>query len=226
MPQSNSYRVTTGGPRGPRRYLDLTLEPADDFEQMGDASLRQPTTPEDESLVLEHVHPGRYWVRPYAAVGYVSSITSGGIDLSREPLVVPVGGSVPPIEVKLRDDSAFIVVGIEGSAPSAGGGGSGELTVPSGQLRGGSGDAFVYCMSAGDAAGYFAQMNISTAVGQSAQIAVPPGAYHLLAFRESQPNLEFRNSEAMRAYDGKGAVVRLGPGEKQQVQLQAIPPIE
>jgi hypothetical protein len=34
--------------------------------------------------------------------------------------------------------------------------------------------------------------------------------------------LEYDNSEVMRAYEGKGQVVRLSAGQKQSITLQAI----
>jgi hypothetical protein len=34
--------------------------------------------------------------------------------------------------------------------------------------------------------------------------------------------LEFHNSEAMRAYEAKGQVVRLAPGQKENIKLQLI----
>jgi len=52
----------TDTPTGPRGYLNVRLEPVDDFIQHGGASLRPPTHAKDESLVLEGVVPGRYWV--------------------------------------------------------------------------------------------------------------------------------------------------------------------
>ena len=51
---------------------------------------------------------------------------------------------------------------------------------------------------------------------------LPPGVYRLLAFSRSQSDLEYENPEAMRAYDGKGQVVRLGGGQKERLQLQLI----
>jgi hypothetical protein len=82
--------------------------------------------------------------------------------------------------------------------------------------------ANVYCMSTGESTGYFAQTNIAIGAGQVASIAVPPGVYRLLAFSDAQQDLEFRNPEAMRAYDGKGPVVRVAAGEKQRVQVPLI----
>ena len=48
--------------KGPRSYLTVLLEPADDYGRGGMPSLREPTGPGDESLVIENARPGRYWV--------------------------------------------------------------------------------------------------------------------------------------------------------------------
>ncbi|HXW91729.1 MAG TPA: hypothetical protein VEK33_14355, partial [Terriglobales bacterium] len=51
---------------------------------------------------------------------------------------------------------------------------------------------------------------------------VPPGPYEALAIDRAQTRLEYRNSEAMRAYESKGRAVRLSPGQKEQLRLQVI----
>ena len=53
-----------------------------------------------------------------------------------------------------------------------------------------------------------------------------PGSYRVLAFANQQPNLPFRDAEAMKAYDTNGQVVHLTAGQKTKVQLQMIPGIE
>jgi hypothetical protein len=44
----------------------------------------------------------------------------------------------------------------------------------------------------------------------------------VLAFDQVQGEIEYRNPEAMRAYDSKGQVVRVVGGQKERVQLQLI----
>jgi hypothetical protein len=44
----------------------------------------------------------------------------------------------------------------------------------------------------------------------------------MLAFDRAQPELEYRNPEAMRAYEAKGPVVRVVGGQKDRVTLQVI----
>src|SRR5205823_3908808 len=77
--------------------------------------LRPSTGPEDDSLVIENVKPGSYRVRVNTSIGFVSSITSGGTDLQRQPLVVDLRGSTPPIEITVRDDGAQVEGTIEGA---------------------------------------------------------------------------------------------------------------
>jgi hypothetical protein len=48
----------------------------------------------------------------------------------------------------------------------------------------------------------------------------------MLAFASRQPNLPYRDPEAMKLYETKGQVVHLTPGQKTSVQLQLIPSIE
>jgi hypothetical protein len=54
--------------KGPRRYLNLTLEPVDNFGMGRQIPLRDPTRSVDEAMVLEGVPPGTYWVRTYPLV--------------------------------------------------------------------------------------------------------------------------------------------------------------
>lgn len=92
---------------GPRLYLNLGAESAEDFARPSGGSLRPPTGPNDESLVLEDLAAGRYWLHLSTSRGYVASATMGGIDLLHEPFVV-ASGSNQPIEIKMRDDNAEI----------------------------------------------------------------------------------------------------------------------
>jgi hypothetical protein len=50
---------------------------------------------------------------------------------------------------------------------------------------------------------------------------LPPGAYRILAFDRRQ-ELEYGNPEAMRAYEGKGPVIRLAPGQTEHVRVWLI----
>ena len=69
-------------------------------------------------LSVHKVTPGHYAVRVMPIFGgYVQSARCGNADLLREPLVVPESGSVPPIDVVLRDDSATLKIQVKTDQP-------------------------------------------------------------------------------------------------------------
>ena len=220
--RDTSGNVMTGIRRVRGRYVNVTLQPVEDFGLERDASLRPPIGPKDESLIIEGVHPGRYWVRVDSGFGfaYPSTVTSGGIDLLRQPLVVAPGGA-PAIEITMRNDTAALEGTIEGlevspAKASASGLAGGEA------YPGGLGvSGYVYCIPLPDSSGQFTQGSVN----QNGEFAIPklaPGAYRMLAFRRQQPELEYRDPEAMRAYDSKGLVVRLVPGQEEHLRLALI----
>ncbi len=76
--------------------VNATLVPAEEFaDQMGSGGRMRPVpgVNDGSSFEIEDVAPGRYWVETFPFQGYVSSITSGGVDLAREPLSVDVGST-------------------------------------------------------------------------------------------------------------------------------------
>jgi hypothetical protein len=228
----NTGSITFGANRrsitlkGPRRYLNVNFEPADDSERGGVGGLRNPTGPGDESLVIENVQPGRYWVRVNSSRGYAASVRSGNIDLQHEPLAVAAGGSRSPIEITMRDDTAQIDGTVEGITPaataapnvSANTGDSGFFAGPRAM---GAAPARIYCVPLADSSGQFTEVWVSPD-GSFSSPPLPPGAYRVLAFDRPQPELEYRNPEAMQAYETKGPVVRLVSGQTEHVRLQLI----
>ena len=190
---------------GPRLYLQVSAEAADDFEQHRGGSIRPPTGPNDDSLVIENLASGRYWLRLSSSRGYVAAATMGGIDLLHEPLVVAAGSSTP-IEITMRDDTAEIdgtVAGITARSMTT------------------SATAYVYCVPLPDSSGQFQPLSVSPE-GKFDSQTMAPGTYRVIAFKTPQPNLPYRDAEAMRAYETKGQVVHLSPGQKTTLQLQII----
>jgi len=203
-------------PQGPRRYLNVRLEPADDFGQRGTGWLRPPSGPEDDSLVIEGTPPGRYWVKVDTSRGFASAISSGTTDLQHHPLIVGPGGSSAPIEITMRDDTAEIDGTVESLAASP--------TGSSSQVSEGS-SAHLYCIPLPDSSGEFKDIWVQ-ADGKFGPQQMPPGTYRVLAFDRPQPDLEYRNPEAMKAYDAKGQLVRLIAGQKEHLHLQLVSPAE
>ncbi len=209
--------------QGQAQNFAVRLEPADEF-----------TTPEvffgpsssfqrDDSVVLGGVAPGRYWVRVDSSRGFAAAVTSGEVDLLRRPLTVGAGSNLR-VDVTLRNDGAEIsgnIEGLEGQSPvtaesPAAGAGSFISVSFSGQEG-----AHVYCIPLPDSTGQFRQ----GVVGRDGTFdlqQVAPGTYRVLAFNRPQMELEYRNREAMRAYDAKGQIVRLAAGQKENLTLQLI----
>ena len=205
---------------GPRRYLNLHLEPADDFVQNRGAWLRPPSGPEDDSLAIDGVPPGRYWVKADSSRGFVASITSGTTDLQHQPLVVGLGGSSSPIEITMRDAAAEIDGTIEGVA-SLFNGTEGARPSATGASVSTDTSARVYCVPLPDSSGEFRDVWV-TPDGKFGPQNLAPGTYRLLAFDRPQPELEYHNPEAMRAYEAKGQLVRLVAGQEEHLHLQLI----
>jgi hypothetical protein len=198
---------------GPRSYLSMSLEPVDDFAQVGRPSLRPPRLQPNEPLVIENATPGAYWVRFSTQRGYVQSMTSNGTDLLRQPLTV-TSGSPAPIEVTMRDDTAAVAGTVAGVRSA----GNENSTTP---VRGSPAQAYVYCVPLPDSPGTL-QMSVVMSDGTFALASVAPGAYRVLAFAHPEPNLAYRDVAAMRAYDGLGPVVNLVAGQTEHLQLQVI----
>jgi hypothetical protein len=203
---------TVGGRTFPtpklRLDLDVRAEAADDFGLRKGGSLRPPSGSNDDSLILENLVPGRYWLRITAQRGYVASASMGGVDLLREPLVVVPGASTP-IDITMRDDNAELegtLLGIPATAADS---------------SGSSQQGFVYCIPLPDSSGQFLGIGVSSD-GKFDYRMVAPGVYRVIAFSSQQDELPYRDAEAMKAYESKGQVVHFAPGQKVSLQLQIV----
>jgi hypothetical protein len=199
---------------GARAYLQVTAENADDSERPRMATIRPPTGPNDNSLIIEGLPPGRYWLRLTTGRGYVAGASIETTDLLREPLAV-VPGSNLAVEIMLRDDGAEIegtVANVAADPAMKGGTPSTGFETP---------QTWVYCVPLPDSAGQFQELGVS-AEGRFSSPMMAPGDYRVLAFAKQQPNLPYRDPEAMRAYESMGPVIHLAAGQKTTVQVQSI----
>lgn len=206
-----SGQMFTASARRPN-YLQVTLMP-EGFGQKQDVSLRPPLGPEDDSLVLENVAPGRYHVRVDTSIGFVSSTTSGETDLQRHLLVVGPGAAPPQIEVTVRDDGAEVQGTIEGIKNDEDRGA--EFFTP------GQAQANVYFVPMSGSGGQLKEAWVSVG-GKFQAEQLPPGTYRVLAFDRQQQDLEYASDEAMRQFDSKAQVISVVPGQKVQLRLSLI----
>jgi hypothetical protein len=152
-------------------------------------------------FALHNVAPGRYVVSATAMLGgYVQSVRSGQVDLLRDELVVPDEGSVPPIEVVLRDDPGTLNVHLQTQTPDQSGT---VLLISDGLLR----DPIVVGRSS-------ANMELRTG-------PLAPGIYKVFAF-DSLDTLDYRNPEALAKYTSRAASVTVSPNGNSSVNVELI----
>jgi len=194
---------------GPRAHLQANVISADEFHQARGAALRPPTAPDDNSMVLENLEPGRYWLQLYPSRGYIASARMGDLDVLHEPIEMTAGHSAR-VEIEMRDDTAEIDGSVTGAAEPveavAG------LAAPL---------AWIYCVPLPDSAGQFQRL-IASEEGKFNSPSIAPGAYRILAFSTPKEHLPYRDAEAMKAYETKGPVVHLSAGQKLSVQVPLI----
>ena len=209
----DSMGSSSGNERRPN-YLNVSLIGLEAFGSTPGASSRPPKGPDDDSpLVIENVPPGRYRVLVNSAIGFASSITSGGTNLLRQPLVVGEGGATAPIEITVRDDGAEI----EGEVERTPGTGRGTTGFKS---PGGS-QGNVYFIPLADSTGQFRTAWVSPD-GTFQLRQLPPGDYQTLAFDRQRPDLEYASEEAMGKYESKSQFIRVVAGQKLRLQLPLI----
>lgn len=214
--------------KGPRRYLNVVLDPAGETGLQRPATLRDPIGSADEPLMITGPPPGSYWVRVNTSRGYAATVRSGNLDLQHQPLVVGVGGGVSPIEITMRDETGEISGKVEGMPAEQRAGAGTALpegmtfhAPPNAPQGAWLPRALLYCVPVADSSGQFRQISVNPD-GSFDDAGLVPGAYRLLAFDREQPELEYRSPEAMRAYDSKGPVANVAAGQKVQVTLQLI----
>ena len=196
----------------PRRYanVNVNLVPVDDLSEYSrGASSRVPEGAQGTELTIPDVRPGRYRVDANSAAGYVASIQSGGKDLAEQPLVVGIGGEVPPIEIVLRDNGAHV----EGTLDE-------ETSLETrAKSPSGANPRFVYLLPMGGAG----RLRFVPAWQGTFRIdQVPPGNYLVVAFDQPRQDLPTGPSDAMQRLTGKGQTIHLEPDQTATARVKVI----
>jgi hypothetical protein len=194
--------------------LRVNLESTDEFSPWnGPPSI----SGNDQSVILQGVVPGRYWVRLDGPPGFVSSMTFGDTDLLRKPLTVGNGSHIV-IEATFRDDGGEVTGTVEG----IGGGNKSNASSQSTryQVLGPALQfpAYVFCLPVGEGGGQFRQSAVMPD-GTFQLSQIPPGSYRVIAVNGEPMEIEYRNAEAMRAFESRGQLVRVSPGQTQKLDL-------
>jgi len=195
-------------PEGPGRSLDVSLRPVGMAGQVANLGGSTPRNG-DEGLALGNVREGAYRVLATAYRGYIASLTSDGVDLLRQPLVVGPGGASAPIEVTIRDDGATLSGAVSvGSATEAQASFDGEAI-------------WLTCIPLGNDSGRLAQ-GIATRDDKFTIPNLAPGQYLVLASRTPMQDLEYRNEQVLGEAESKGTVVTLTAGQKSEIQVPLL----
>jgi hypothetical protein len=212
-PAVNRFIVISGAQRFANPGFQLQLMPVDRITESDNLMpLQYPEGAEDgNELELNGVFPGRYWVQAsYFLGGYVSAITSGGVDLTKDPLVLGAGNSTAPIEITLRNDGGTINCILNSSLTQSADSGS------FGFFSGASGVA-VYAIPMEQGISYISQaepvMNGRTRISNLA-----PGTYSVVAF-ENYRDLNSADSGEVAHLAERGKVVTVPAGGTVNVQL-------
>jgi hypothetical protein len=194
-------------------YLQISLLPDEQFGLSSPVSLRPPSGPDDESLVIENVLPGRYRVSVNTSVGYPASITSGSTDLLRQPLVVGTGGSIPSLEITMRDDGAKV----EGKIDFAN-----VTSNPSTANNNSNQPLGFVCLAPMDRIDDRCKIVWTGPDGTFTFQQLAPGSYHALAMDRSHPQFESLSNEILTQYESKIQVIRVAQEQKERVRLPLI----
>ena len=163
--------------------------------QRGDNYAQMSGPPDNMSLSIQNVEPGRYHVE-FTPMGntYVRSATYGNTDLLRDDLIV-AGGDSQPIDVVVRDDAASL----------------------SGTARCEDSQCWVLIVPDGTSAIQARQAFVNPQ-GSFEQSGLAPGSYRIYAF-DRLDGIEYTNPEAMKAYGAHAETVMLTAGQKAQVSV-------
>ena len=165
-----------------------------------------PSDPDAEGLEIANVPAGSTECTCTTPVGYVASMRCGETDLHEVESGGAAGGTMPPIEVVLRDD-----------------GGGGRLarswrsqveTMRIGTAPGRVTDMFIFCQrrERAEMKQTFVQRN-----GEFQMTQLPPGTYRVVAFETPKSDLEWSNEEAMKRYETQ--TVTVAPGQKEKIRI-------
>jgi Carboxypeptidase regulatory-like domain len=219
---SNGQQVAYGGLQAEfNAGLNLTLAAADAFEQQGGGGLRHPEGSSDSSIFqIDNVVPGRYWVETTPFEGYVSSITSGGVNLASEPLVIGPGNSTAPIEITLRNDGGEIQGQIQGQNQT--GGETSQPAVAPG--LGAVATTYVYAIPLFATTSRVPQ-GFTQGSGPFTISNLAPGSYHVIALDEPT-EIDASDPQQLAKYTGKGQTVTVEANSTASVQLEVTPSTE
>ena len=193
--------------------LNINLVSADGSAMnMGGQNLQHPAGSSDSNLFeMTNVLPGRYWVQTFTFQGYVSSISSGGVDLAREPLVIGPGGATAPIEIDLSNNGGQIsgTIDLSSQPGSTPGSGDGQTSL-----------IFAYAIPLFPSSSQMS-MTFTQDSGRLMFSNLAPGTYRVIALDQPE-EIDLDDPAAMARWSTHGQTVTVEPGATASVQLDVF----
>jgi Carboxypeptidase regulatory-like domain len=178
-----SVPVNVAGPGPPdQRQVQIQLMSLENNRTFGSSRSPQNLS---EAPMIRAVPPGTYTVfaMPYGG-GCLASISAGGVDLTRNSLVISAGAQPPPIDVTLEDNCASIQGQVHMDTPVAN---ASVILAPSSHA-------------------IQPQLTPLQEDGSFTLNRISPGDYKLYAVSTAD-GLEYGNPEAMRQIDGTAVTI-------------------
>jgi hypothetical protein len=217
--QISGLSAGNGGEANPGLNINLIAVDSAISDTSGDGLSQPPGSANPSLFQLGNVVPGRYWVLTYPYDGYVASISSGGSDLTRQPLIVGPGNSTAPIQVTLRNNTGQIectvnaAAGTEGDPDAAA---KGSPAAAPGEVK----PIFIYAIPT-----FQTSSQIPQGQGRGTQpIALgdlAPGVYRVVAYDRFQ-QIDLSDSRQLAEIASHGQTVTVGAGATVSIQLDLI----
>ena len=183
-----------------------TFAPLNGQDRFGWVNWRSDQGPSD--FEFKDIPPGRYEIQGSSyQYSYVASLTCGGINLLREPLVIGPGIPACSIEALIRDDFSFLSVGFTAQAKA-------QLTAAGITVT----DFALIPAENGLDLPYSALIWLAT---EPKKEAIPPGTY--LAFLFDGRPIAWRDPDERKRLVSLGTMVTLAPGQSKTVLLDWRP---
>ncbi len=192
--------------------LNLVLIPADSVigDPMGGNLAHRRGAADNSLFDSGNILPGRYWVQTFPYQGYVSGITSGGADLTREPLIVDPGDTAAPIQIVLRNDGGQVQCTINSPQSAAAGTQPGEMSY-----------AFVYAIPESPNGSAIPQTALQ-GPGKVVLTNLAPGRYRVVALEKSA-DIEAAGPTELARLAALGKSVTIEAGGINNIELDVIP---
>lgn len=204
-----SQTVEGDSPSGARRFANVhvSLKAIEQLSSQRMLTSQLADGSDGQELTISNVGPGRYEVEVSSGIGYAASVQSGGKDLLRQPLVVGLGGGVPPIEVVLRDNGAEVDGTLDEETAEA--------------TTGIQAGAMVFLVPTKETGG--PSKSVPAWQSTFTMQQVPPGDYLVVALKEAEEGVPYGNEEAMEELLSKGGkMIHLEAGRKVNVKVKVI----